>query len=127
MQHTPGAALVAELDVSKIDRVVEKGQKREVEMYSAFYDPLGVADSGLKEVLKKEGVTDVFVVGLAADYCVQATARDAKKEGFRVCIVEEGTRAVSEEGWEGMQVDLYKVGVEVVGVDGEEVGQVRAL
>ncbi|KAG4443644.1 hypothetical protein IFR05_000921, partial [Cadophora sp. M221] len=40
IQHTPGAELVPELDIEKVDRVVEKGTRREVEMYSAFYDPL---------------------------------------------------------------------------------------
>lgn len=67
IQGTKGAELVPELDVSKIDRVVEKGQRREVEMYSAFYDPLEkprISDSGLAGVLREKGVTDVFVVGM---------------------------------------------------------------
>ena len=116
--------------MEKIDKVIEKGLRKEVEMYSAFYDPLEkprVSDSGLAGLLREKGVTDVYVVGLAADYCVQATARDAKKEGFRTMIVEEGTRPVDQKGWEDMAVNLYKVGVEIVKADGEEVAKVGKI
>ena len=128
VQDTPGAALIPELDQSKLDRIIEKGQRKEVEMYSAFYDPLvnpRISDSGLAGVLKEKGVTDVFVVGLAADYCVKATAVDAQKEGFRTCIVEEGTRAVDGESWEKVvKEDLRAQGVKVVSENGEEVRKV---
>lgn len=130
VQNTPGAELIPELDTSKVDRVVEKGQDPRVEMYSAFYDPLKsprVSDSGLAGVLKGEGVTDVYVVGLAADYCVQSTAVDAASEGFRTVIIEEGTRAVDEEGWKGVRKEIEEKGVRVVGMEGEEVRRVVEL
>jgi nicotinamidase-related amidase len=130
VQHTMGAELVKELEVSKIDRIIEKGQKREVEMYSAFYDPLEkprVSDSGLAGLLKKEGVTDVFVVGLAADYCVKATAVDAVKEGFRTFIVEEGTRAVDESTWGAVKKDMETKGVNMVGLQSVEIGRVGKI
>jgi nicotinamidase-related amidase len=116
--------------VSKIDRIIEKGQKREVEMYSAFYDPLEkprVSDSGLAGLLKKESVTDVFVVGLAADYWVRATAVDAVKEGFRTFIVEEGTRAVDESTWGAVKKDMETKGVNVLGLQSVEIGRVGKI
>jgi len=121
---------VSELEIEKVDKVIEKGLRKEVEMYSAFYDPFEkprVSDSGLAQFLKDKDITDVFIVGLAADYCVQATAKDAKKEGFRTMIVEEGTRPVDQKAWEAMAVELYKVGVEIVALDGEELGMVGKL
>lgn len=130
VQNTPGAELIPELDKARIDRVVEKGLDSRVEMYSAFYDPLKaprVSDSGLTKVLKEEGITDVFVVGLAADYCVRFTAEDAATEGFRTVIVEEGTRAVDESAWEGIKEEIAGKGVRVVGVEGEEVTRVVEL
>jgi nicotinamidase-related amidase len=130
VQHTPGAELIPELDKGKIDRVVAKGLDARVEMYSAFYDPLKsprVSDSGLSAVLKGEEVTDVYVVGLAADYCVQFTAVDAAAEGFRTVIVEEGTKAVDQEGWEKVKKDIEGKGVRIVGMDGEEVRKVVEL
>jgi len=128
IQGTPGADLVKELEIGKVDKVVEKGQRKEVEMYSAFYDPLQkprCSDSGLKDVLREKGITDVYVVGLAADYCVKATAVDSAKEGFKTWIVEEGTRAADPETWENVGKDEVKrLGVSLVGLEGEEVGRV---
>ncbi len=127
MQGTKGAELIPELDRSKIDKVVEKGQRKEVEMYSAFYDPLEkprVSDSGLSAVLKEKGITDVFVVGLAFDYCVKFSAIDAAKEGFKTYVVSEGTRAVDAGTWEEIKGELKGKGVEVVSVEGEEVASV---
>ena len=96
-------------------------------MYSAFYDPLvtpRVSDSGLSAMLKEKGVTDVYVVGLAFDYCVKCTAADAAKEGFRTFVVEEGTKAVDPSTWEEVKQELKAKGVEVVKFDGEEVARV---
>lgn len=96
-------------------------------MYSAFYDPLvnpRVSDSGLSKVLKEKGVTDVFVVGLAYDYCVKSTAADAAKEGFRTYVVEEGTKAVDPSTWDEIRKELKAKGVEVVRFGGEEVARV---
>ncbi|KAL0935664.1 pyrazinamidase nicotinamidase [Colletotrichum truncatum] len=127
VQGTPGAALVPELDVSAVDTVIEKGQVKGVEMYSVFYDPFQsprVADSGLAGALKEKGITDVFVVGLAGDYCVKFTALDANKEGFRTFIVEEGTRPVDAEKWDDCKVQLEASGVKIVSVEGPEVRKV---
>lgn len=127
MQGSDGARLVPELDQSLVDEVVEKGQLRDVEMYSAFYDPFTaprVADSGLAGRLRGAGVTDVYVVGLAGDYCVRHTAADAAKEGFRVFVVEEGTRCVDPDGWARCKAELEEAGVRVVSAAGPEVRRV---
>jgi nicotinamidase-related amidase len=93
-------------------------------MYSAFYDPHKCCDSGLVGLLRGKGISDVYVVGLAFDYCVKATAVDAKSEGFRTWVVVEGTRAVDAGGWEEVVGELRGKGVEVVSVEREEVGRV---
>jgi nicotinamidase-related amidase len=127
VQNTKGAELVHELDLEKVDKVVEKGQRKEVEMYSAFYDPLEkprVSDSGLAGVLKKKGVTDVFVVGLAFDYCVKCTAVDAAREGFKTVVLAEATSAVDASKWDEVTAQLKAKGVDVVSVHGEEVATV---
>jgi nicotinamidase-related amidase len=126
VQETPGAELVPELEVGLIDKVIQKGTDPRVEMYSAFYSPLKsprVGDSGLKDGLREEGVTDVYVVGLAGDYCVKYTALDAAAEGFRTFIIEEGTRAVDAAGWEDCRREIEEAGVKIVSVKGSEVGR----
>ena len=91
-------------------------------MYSAFYDPFQVSDSGLATILKDNGVKEVYVVGLAGDYCVRATAADAVKEGFETYVIEEGTRPVDVDGWEGCKKVMEETeGVRVVGRGSEVV------
>lgn len=128
VQETRGAELVPELDVAKVDSVVKKGQDPRVEMYSAFYDPFKsprVSDSGLVNLLKEKGVTHVYVVGLAFDFCVRCTAADAASEGFVTYVVEEGTRGVDGAAWAECVRGLEKNGVAVVSMAGEEVQRLR--
>ncbi|KAI1404295.1 pyrazinamidase/nicotinamidase [Hypoxylon fuscum] len=124
VQGTPGAELVGELRAGQVDTVLEKGTDARVEMYSPFYDPFTsprVYDSGLARALRDKQVTDVYVVGLAADYCVKNAAIDAAKEGFGTYLVEECTRAVDPSGWPGCKREIEASGAKVVSVDGPEV------
>lgn len=130
VQDTRGAELVPELDAGRVDAVLRKGTDARVEMYSAFYDPFArprVEDSGLAGMLRDKGVTHVYVVGLAYDYCVRATAADAAREGFVTFVVEEGTRAVDAGAWAECTKGLEEEGVKVVRMDGEEVQRLRPL
>jgi nicotinamidase-related amidase len=124
VQRTPGAELVPELETGLVDKVIQKGTDARVEMYSAFYDPFTkprMSDSGLVGELREKGVTDVYVVGLAADYCVKNTALDAAAEGFRTFVVEEGTRAVNAGSWDQCRGEIEEKGVRVVSVHSLEV------
>lgn len=129
VQESKGAALVPELDVSKVDSVVKKGQDARVEMYSAFYDPFKnprVSDSGLVQLLKEKGVTHVYVVGLAFDFCVRSTAADSASEGFVTYVVEEATRMVGDGAARKECVrGLERDGVTVVSMAGDEVQRLR--
>lgn len=126
VQGSPGAALLPGLRADLLHGVLKKGRREDVEMYSAFYDPFRLEDSGLAGRLRGEGVGTVFVVGLAGDYCVRATALDARGEGFEVVLVEEGTRCVDPGAWGRVKGELEGEGVKVVSVEGDEVARVRA-
>jgi nicotinamidase/pyrazinamidase len=92
---TRGADLHAALDRRRIDRILDKGQDRMTEGYSAF-DATGLAGT-----LREAGIDAVTVVGLATDYCVRATALDALREGFAVTVDSAGTRPVDVEPGDG--------------------------
>ncbi|KAH7313672.1 nicotinamidase [Stachybotrys elegans] len=126
VQDTPGAEIVPGLHVRELHRVIDKGMDPRVEMYSAFYDPFHVSDSGLAKLLKDEGVTDVFVVGLAADFCVKATAEHAFDEGFRTYIVHEATKPVFPETWGECSDKITGKGIKLVSMDGPELARLRA-
>jgi nicotinamidase/pyrazinamidase len=85
---TPGAELHHALDPTPIDTVVDKGQDAGTEGYSGF------EGTGLAELLRARGVSEVTVVGLATDYCVKNTALDALREGFNVTVDSTATRGV---------------------------------
>jgi nicotinamidase-related amidase len=66
-------------------------------------------------VLNAANIKSVYVVGLAMDFCVKATAIDAVKAGFQTFVVEEGTKAVDEEkGWPDAAQEMEKAGVQLV-------------
>ncbi|KXG45437.1 uncharacterized protein PGRI_039860 [Penicillium griseofulvum] len=123
---TSGAEIIPEIDTSSDHIVVHKGMRPEVEMYSVFADAFGNCDHGtnansvsldVAATLKSQGVTDVFVVGLAGDYCVRATALDAVKTGFRSWVIEEGTKCVVPAGWDAIKKELATAGVSVISMD----------
>ncbi|KAI9734232.1 MAG: NAD(+) salvage pathway protein [Cirrosporium novae-zelandiae] len=135
IQETPGASIIPEINSSAFDLIVKKGMDKRVEQYSAFGDifgnknvPEGVS-LDLGRYLEGEGVSHVFLVGVAGDLCVRYSAVDARKEGFETVVVKEGIACVDEgdAGWGETKRELEEVGVKVVGVEGEEVGRVRAL
>jgi nicotinamidase/pyrazinamidase len=95
VQDTPGARLRADLDTEGIDEIVDKGQDRTTEGYSAF-DATGLAGT-----LRAAGIDAVTVVGLATDYCVRATALEALREGFAVTVDAAATRPVDVHPGDG--------------------------
>lgn len=85
---TPGAAFHPALETARIGEVVSKATRRDVEAYSGFQG------TDLAARLAARGVRRVFVVGLATDYCVKATALDAKRAGLDVIVLTDATRGV---------------------------------
>lgn len=94
VQGTPGAELHAALDRSRIARVFQKGTDPQIDSYSGFFDNGHRKATGLGDYLKEQGVTDVYVCGLATDYCVKYTALDAVKLGFKTHVIEDACRGV---------------------------------
>src|SRR5699024_901133 len=94
VQGTPGAGFASGLDVAPIDSVARKGSDERIDSYSAFYDNGHRKATGLTELLRGRGIDGVAVMGLAADVCVAYTVHDALAEGFKVWLVEDGTRGV---------------------------------
>lgn len=91
VQGSQGAELAAGISWDKVDLILRKGCRKEVDSYSAFqenYGPDGGRPStGLAGYLKERGITEVYIAGLARDVCVLWTAQDAKNHGFNTTII----------------------------------------
>jgi nicotinamidase/pyrazinamidase len=90
---TQGAQLHPDLDRSRIDVIVDKGQAVDTDGYSGF------EGTDLEQLLRERGITQVTVAGLATDYCVKNTALDALGAGFAVTVDSTAARGVEvQEG-----------------------------
>ncbi len=116
VQGSKGAEFVETLNQDKITRVFQKGTEKDVDSYSGFFDNGRRKATGLGDYLKDKGVTDVYVVGLATDYCVKFTALDAAGLGFTTHLIVEGCRGVDlNEGDVDRAIeDMRKVGVKII-------------
>ncbi len=110
VQGTAGAELHPGVDQGRIDVIVDKGQVSDREGYSGF------EGTELEQLLRDRGVDTVDVAGLALDYCVKATALDARRAGFGVTVHRGATRAVEVSPGDGERAveELRAAGVGVV-------------
>jgi nicotinamidase/pyrazinamidase len=88
VQDTPGAEFHPEMDLPRDAVRISKGTAFDRDQYSAF------DGTGFGGFLRDRGIKRVHVAGLALDVCVEATVKDALKEGFEVIVLADATRAV---------------------------------
>lgn len=98
IQDTAGAAFHPDLNVAKADHIVRKGFRPEIDSYSGFFENDHETETGLDDYLNDKGITSVTLVGLATDFCVQYTALDAAKLGYKVTVLEHACRGINLDG-----------------------------
>jgi nicotinamidase/pyrazinamidase len=98
VQGTAGAALHPQLAVDRAELIIRKGFRREIDSYSAFHENDRRTPTGLAGYLRERGLTRIFLVGLATDYCVHYSAVDALRLGFEAVVIESGCRAIDLAG-----------------------------
>jgi nicotinamidase/pyrazinamidase len=95
IEGSEGARFADSLDHHRIDHIIRKGSNPLVDSYSGFHDNGHRQSTGLADLLRKNDVSHVYLVGLATDYCVKFTALDALKEGFKVTLIQDACRGVN--------------------------------
>jgi nicotinamidase/pyrazinamidase len=95
VQETKGADFPSSLHTKKWANIIQKGTDVHVDSYSGFFDNNRKMDTGLAKYFRKHSVEEVFIAGLAADYCVKFTVLDSLKEGFKTYVIKDATRAVN--------------------------------
>lgn len=94
VQNTGGACFAPGLDTRRVARVFPKGTDARVDSYSGLFDNGRRSSTGLAEWLKERGARELWVCGLATDFCVKFTALDAVAEGFRVNLITDACRGI---------------------------------
>lgn len=108
VQGTEGAAIVKGIAIPQAQAIIRKGFHRDVDSYSAFLEADRKTETGLAGYLKGRGIKNVYLCGLATDFCVAWSALDARKFGFGAAVIEDATRGIDLNGslaaaWKDMQ------------------------
>lgn len=92
---SPGADFHPLLDTKRASLILRKGTNPELDSYSAFFENDGKTPTGLSGWIASLSIDTVVLAGLATDYCVKATALDARRLGLKVIVVLDGIRGVN--------------------------------
>ena len=112
IQGTQGAAFHADLRTDRADLIIRKGYNAAIDSYSAFFENDKTTPTGLEGYLRTRGIDRLTLVGLATDFCVNHSAVDAAKLGFKVTVQTDLCRAIDFDG----SLDAAKSGMQQAGV-----------
>lgn len=122
VQNTRGAELRHDLDRRKITHIVQKGTEAAIDSYSGFFDNGHVKATGLGAWLNERWVKQVYIMGLATDFCVKYTALDARQLGLDVWLIEDGCRSVELRPGDGERAIAEMKGAGVAIVESGAIG-----
>ena len=108
---TPGADYHPALDTSDVDFHIHKGQG--VPAYS-IYEGTTTDGIAVRDLIESHGVDSIDVVGIATDYCVRASALDAREHGKEVRVLTDLVAGVAPHSSEHALRELEAAGVEIV-------------
>ncbi len=95
IQNSYGAKFHSALQLNKINYIQKKGSNPELDSYSGFFENDRKTATKLSQHLHESGIENLYIMGLATDYCVKYTVLDALDLGFNVCLIEAGCRAIN--------------------------------
>lgn len=95
VQNSQGAEFAPGLDISSIDHTFYKGSDENIDSYSAFFDNGHRKSTGLADYLKEKHIEEVYIVGLATDYCVKFSVLDSLQLGFNTFVIRDACRGVN--------------------------------
>ena len=98
VQGSEGANFHPALNTDRADLIVRKGFRAAIDSYSAFFENDHTTPTGLDGYLQTRGITELVLVGLATDFCVNYSAQDAAKLGYTVTVREDLCRAIDLGG-----------------------------
>ena len=94
VQNTHGAEFAPSFDTSRIAHVFHKGTERNIDSYSTFFDNAHRRHTGLARYLEKRSIKEIYLMGLALDYCVKYSTLDARHLGLNTHVIVDGCRGI---------------------------------
>ncbi len=110
VQGEKGALFSRNFDDRRVEAIFRKGTDPSIDSYSGFFDNGRKKSTGLGDYLRGRGVRQVYVCGLAAEFCVLYTALDAIELGFETYYLEDVTRSLSQEGFKQAKEQVLQRG-----------------
>jgi nicotinamidase/pyrazinamidase len=95
VQNSRGSEFTSGWEPLLVNEIVYKGTDKEIDSYSSFYDNGHIKSTGLLDILKVKGINEIFLAGLATDYCIKYSALDALKHGFKVNVIIDACQGVN--------------------------------
>ena len=115
IQGSKGAEFHFKLDTDRASAVIRKGSNPLIDSYSAFFENDRRTATGLDGYFKTLGIEKIYLVGLATDFCVNYSAQDAAKLGYKVSVFEGMCRAIDLNGsLELARTEMRDCGVELI-------------
>ncbi|NOX89019.1 MAG: bifunctional nicotinamidase/pyrazinamidase [Calditrichaeota bacterium] len=114
VQGSKGAEFVPTLNTNPVEAIFRKGTDPAIDSYSGFFDNGRKKSTGLADYLKGRGVDEVFVVGLAGEFCVNYTILDAAEQGFKTYLIKDATRPLNREQFEKAMQNMRQKGVVII-------------
>jgi len=94
VRNTRGAEFAPSFSTTRIADVFHKGIDPRIDSYSTFFDNAHRRSTGLTDYLKDRSIKDIYLLGLALDYCVKYSALDARQLGLNTHVVLDGCRGI---------------------------------
>jgi nicotinamidase/pyrazinamidase len=114
VQGTWGADFHPGLNTDAAQLIIRKGTRPELDSYSAFKENDRTTKTGLDGFLRSKGITRLFMVGIATDFCVAWSSLDAVEHGFETILFRNLTKEIDLDGSLALQIaEMEKVGVRI--------------
>ncbi|KAA5546654.1 bifunctional nicotinamidase/pyrazinamidase [Adhaeribacter rhizoryzae] len=111
---TAGANFFEVLNLNKVEAIFRKGTDSEIDSYSGFFDNGHRKTTALADYLRGKQVSQVYIMGLAGDYCVYYTAKDALALEFQTFLIEDGIKSINPDEFEKAKSDILNLGGQVI-------------
>lgn len=116
VQNSKGAEFHPDLNIQNVDKIFHKGIDKKIDSYSAFFDNAHLRSTGLSDYLRHQKIAEVYILGLATDYCVKYSSLDAVHLKFNVYVIEDACRGVEINPGDTMRAfeEMKKAGVHLI-------------